>query len=132
MGIYLIHGIFYKEQYPDHGARHARTSPFLKDGLQRYDFFGHIYPNLTGFGYELAGELRDPLGPSWLCDICLGDLYMKFTKTYGSDGGSIRFEYDFWFEEGIWVGEYCGPEFGSGVSKCVLTEVPMNYFDPPL
>lgn len=75
-----------------------------------------------------CGIMLDRWGESRLSEIDLGGEHFSFLKIY-TDGRTIRYNFRRQ-EDGVWVGEYSGPDSGKGVAFCVVTEVDERYMDP--
>ena len=77
---------------------------------------------------KLVGKIKDGFGLSDICDISVGDNGIRFTKKY--DHKETLIHYEFGIKDGnSWVGTYEGSEAGRGVGRCILTEVPENFFE---
>lgn len=86
-------------------------------------------PDITESGVPiLVGNMADEYGESKISDITLTDTEFKFSKKYAGRKDTIF--YTFQKDGEKWVGEYSGTNVGKGLSRCVLTLIPDDFFDP--
>ncbi len=128
--MYLIQGVFFQNQQWL-GTRMVPIEGMvavIEKGLLYSMFTGTIYEDSRNPG-QLTGGLVDHYGNSDLSDVELTDTELRFTKKYQRRADQI--EYVFRQNDSFgWIGTYVGPVVGSGVSRCVLTRVGEDFFDP--
>ncbi|MDO8240789.1 MAG: hypothetical protein Q7T51_02340 [Candidatus Moranbacteria bacterium] len=91
-------------------------------------YSGIIFPDSeseTG----LAGEMVDIFGESILSDVKVGEHEVFFTKRYVNRTDTMA--YQFHREGNLWVGGYSGSAVCNGGAKCIITDVPNDFFLPP-
>lgn len=128
--VYLIQGLFFQNYQSlgiAFGPDGSRT--VLRTGLHRFGFRGVIYFESINNPTRLVGEMNDYFGHSRLYEVVLTDKELSFDKWYEDDSSVIR--YNFHRECSIWVGSYQGGSVDPGGAKCITTEVPENFFQPP-
>jgi len=98
-------------------------------GYTRLPFAGEIRLYSDG---NLFGEVMDETGQSYLRAIVLSEGTLEFVQDYGS---AQCFHFVLHRQGGtpVWIGkceqrEWEGPK---GMVKCILTEVPDDFFVPP-
>lgn len=126
--MWLMQGCFYQP--------HISLQPAMRDGeisvavLARmgvFPFSGTI--RLQTFG-TLQGNMEDCFGRATLRNVRMRqDEFLSFTKKYDNRPDTI--EYEFHYRNGIWVGDYTGDETGRGDAKCIVTEVPNDFYTTP-
>lgn len=95
--------------------------------LCRFIFNGFIWKNGQNNSNELTGGVEDFYGHSQLSKINISGKYMSFTKKYIHRNDWIVFV--FTKRDGnIWVGQYDGPETGTGIASCIITEFSEDFF----
>jgi hypothetical protein len=132
--MYAIQGVFFQNQewlstafLPGEGL-----SPVIKTGLIYTIYSGVISINPENPA-QLVGGIIDHYGESILTDIIIVEgssaAEISFTKKYVKRPDLIR--YTFKIRDGVtWVGRFDGPKVGSGVSRCLLTLIPEDFFSP--
>ncbi len=106
----------------------------VRAGLVGLMYAGFIQQDPEGLPGELIGRMQDHFGQSVLAGIVISDQRMDFVKQYEKTH-RIRapIAYVFRMRDGnTWVGEYSGDKVGSGITRCVLTEVDETFFDSEL
>jgi hypothetical protein len=121
--IYLIQGFFW--QY---------LSPQSNDGLlqiigsrSKFMFAGALFLPASYGSDKKAGEMNDLYGISVLSNVVIEQDCLTFDKKYLAGRPCGVISYSFKREDAIWTGEYSS-SIGNGLAKCVLLEVPWNFF----
>ena len=126
----LIQGVFFQNQeWLDLATKPVDgVVAVIKRGLIFMLYAGVIKLNSDPIP-QLEGEMFDYYGISTLSDITVNETGLSFTKQYKNRPDTIR--YTFTDREGItWAGRYAGEAVGSGISRCVITEVGDSFMDP--
>ena len=137
--LYLIQGCFFQKRkvmaigYQPGGMGEVAM---LDEETMRSLYFGVIYPAVPGddMSDELAGQLNDVYGQSVLSDIKIEPGIIEFSKRYvhRSDLVHYKFELKAPNPDGTgtyWAGHYSGERTGRGVSNCIITDVPDDFFE---
>lgn len=95
----------------------------LRRGLFRYAYSGILWDDETSSMGGLVGHMQDVFGGSRLSDARADAIEVSFTKRYDNRSDDIRYAFKV-SEGGVWFGGYEGDLVGSGVSICVVAEVP--------
>lgn len=124
--IYSILGFFW--QY---------LSPQPNDGLfqiiggrAKFRFTGALFTPASYGADKKAGEMNDNLyGSSVLSNVAIELDCLAFDAKYltGCQKDAVV-SYSFQRKNAIWVGEYSSST-GTGLAKCILTEVPWEFFE---
>lgn len=126
--VFLIQGVFFQTR------EGLGTTWDLRDGLiavirsriGQFMYSGAIWEDPPG-SRVLTGRTQDHFGIADLSDIHLGVREVRFKKQYGRRSYCI--DYSFKLRDGSnWLGAYNSPEVGSGVTRCVITPVPDEFF----
>jgi hypothetical protein len=128
MARYLIQGLFFQAQDRIKLGIGDGTDSGVAESLFRIMFAGFISPQIVEGKPVLVGEMNDQNGESTLTDIIIEPESLQFIKQY--NGSPLKIKYIFQLKNGIWVGEYFEPSIGSGQARCILTEVPEEFFSP--
>ncbi|MFA5358529.1 MAG: hypothetical protein WC310_01750 [Patescibacteria group bacterium] len=132
MPVYLIQGFFFQDQERLGLAMSSEAKgavAVVNSGLCRFMYAGVIYPAENETANEYVGQMFDHFGDAALSDIKLSADQLEFVKKYNHRNDLI--DYIFLKRNGIWVGSYSGSVVGQGSAKCVITEVPQDFFQPP-
>lgn len=128
-GMYLIHGVFFQNQEwlsTTHRSPNDQ-GPLIESGITYEQYAGAIYrpadPN------QLVGVMTDRWGASEITNFVMTESVLCFTKKYVNRSDLIAYAFKL-RDEMTWVGEYDGPEVGSGISQCVVTKVADDFFSP--
>lgn len=100
----------------------------LHEGIGQFMFNGALWQDPNGIKGTLSGHLEDRFGRSKLTHVELDANHFVFAKRYHN---RPPIHYTFRFKEGLtWVGEWSGRDAGRGIARCLLTEVPDEFFWP--
>lgn len=127
---FLIQGFFFQDrQWLELGmGRHGEgVVALIKGALCRSLFSGVIYADNNRF-CSLVGVMYDQYGESALSEVQLGETKFTFVKKYLNRQSTINYQFE--REGAIWVGCYSGETVGVGGAKCLLTEAPLDLFEP--
>lgn len=113
MNYLLLQGVFFQD-YPGGFP--------VNENFNGFEFSGVIFPQAH------VGRITDNFGKSTLSDIIIEETAISFTKRY-NNRPSIRFMFS--KKDSIWVGQFKGEDTGVGTAKCIITEVPDDFFDLP-
>lgn len=128
---HLIQGVFFQQnQWLDLAERpRFGTCVVINKGVCRFVYAGVIWrDNAKALG-PLVGSITDHFGESELSNVSVTEQGIEFVKRYLKRRDTIR--YVFSKKDGnTWAGEWSGDAVGSGISRCVVTEVPDEFFSP--
>ena len=123
---YLIQGVFFQGRL-ELGVNYRPglgTIAVAGSSLAQYLFSGAVW---LANG-KLRGVIQDVFGTADISDIMISESGIAFYKRYKNRSDAI--DYSFTVRDGAsWVGEYSGLLTGSGVARCLVTEVPDAFFD---
>lgn len=88
-----------------------------------------ILPSEEALGFQ--GSMMDEYGRSLLSEIEVTETSFQFTKQYRDRSDLIQYTFSKG-EDGFWYGQYKGKAVGRNVSRCVLTQVPEDFFEATL
>ncbi len=128
--LYLIQGLFFQSE--------EERASLAKIDLRKSTYQGIIFTDPTDES-QLTGKMFDFYGKAELFDISISEQVLLFTKQYGSDNGYLVLRYQFKRQDNFYVGECIEcmelrPDRGNDekrATKCVLTEVPDDFFIDP-
>ena len=139
---FLIQGLFYQNKmglYVEHSSRTGSLGPriMIHENLNQYMYAGAMWLDPDARVQILVGIVYDVFGHALLSNIEMSKEAFSFTKSYASrplphqDEEQPPINYSFRIRDGqSWVGEYSGRDTGTGVTRCILTEVPEDFFSP--
>jgi len=91
--------------------------------LSQFMYAGAIWEE----GGRLTGKMQDECGMSTLFDIHISESMVRFEKKY--DDRDYPISYSMPIRDGIaYVGRFSSQPTGSGASRCIITEVPDDFF----
>ena len=128
--MYLIQGVFF---HPQSSLRIGRDDAIgervhIEQWLCYFMYAGAFGPDPERGGV-MRGRMNDRFGDSTLTNIIMTGDGLRFTKQY--DGRKEFIHYAFQKGDGgTLIGGFDGPGNMSGESKCVLAQVPDNFFAP--
>lgn len=128
---FLIQGIFFQnQQWLGLGVRQIEgVIAVVHSGLCQFIYAGVMWQDPEHVMGGLTGHMQDACGNSALSDIYVSEFEVRFTKKYERRKDVIR--YTFKVRDGqTWVGEYEGEACGKGISRCLITEVGEEFFQP--
>lgn len=127
--VHLIQGFFF-QNFQSLGIAFGPDGSMtvVRGGLYRFMFAGAIFSE-TIHSTILVGEMNDCFGESHLFNVVITKDELTFEKKYEHRRDYIN--YKFQREGNIWVGGYEGLAVGIGGAKCITTEVPAIFFQPP-
>jgi hypothetical protein len=131
--MYFIQGVFYQNSEGlDVACKPGEGMvAVIRKALYQYTYAGFIWKEKENLMGELVGDMQDYYGLSNLSTIHVSDRQISFIKKYHDRKDWIS--YVFTKKDGnTWVGQYDGSETGKGVTRCILTEVNEDFFDPLL
>lgn len=73
--------------------------------------------------------MQDTFGASLLMNIRITEDEVRFIKKYEQRADHIHYTFAK-KDRNSWIGEFTGERCGTGISRCVITEVPEEFFDP--
>ena len=123
---YLVQGFFFQNHLQVGIGIDPKQGPraMVSKAEVQHMFAAAIWEGGEG---ELVGKMRDDFGPSDLSDISISKDEIEFVKKY--EHRETLIHYVFRVKDGnSWVGRYEGTRSGEGVCRCVLTEVPEDFF----
>ena len=101
----------------------------LFETFSQYMYHGAIWQDRDSAEPRLVGSLEDHFGTSELSNIERDDRHFAFTKRYESRDDEIRYMFD--ERQGLtWIGRWSGKAVGNGISRCLITEIPDEFFTP--
>jgi hypothetical protein len=127
---YFIQGVFFQNNEGFDVALDPREGivTVIRRELFRYVYTGYIQKDAENEGV-LVGEMQDFFGHSQLHKIFISDNQISFTKNYNHRMDWIV--YMFTKKDcDTWVGQYDGPATGTGISRCIVTEVNDEFLSP--
>ena len=117
-----------------HSEGVATAVPLGKFNM-RWLYSGAIYPVVPGddMSGELAGELSDVYGLSVLSEIKIAPGTIEFNQKYIGRFDLIHYEFELKPVDSdghgtYWAGHYSGQLLGRGISNCIITDVPDDFF----
>jgi len=128
--MFLIQGVFLQSE--------AERESLVEQNLHKSTYHGmiEIYTDPAEES-RLKGEMFDFYGAAWIFNIIISEQELLFTKRYScSTNGLATFKYKFKRQDNFYVGE-CEELLPNGTSgekrgtKCILTEVPDDFFIEP-
>jgi hypothetical protein len=131
---WLIQGIFFQTQEGlrlGYGTEHG-MGLYVSKGIYQFPYAGAAWMD-DGPMPDLTGRMSDDFGYSELFDIHISEDEVRFSKNYKDRpaGPQHHIHYVFKIRDGnSWVGEYTGERCGTGISRCFITEVPDEFFQP--
>ena len=131
MGYYFIGGIFWQEQkglgisYDTNIGTISTVSPSQNE----YLFSGALW-DMNNMAKNIGGKMQDNFGSSDLSEIKLMPDKFSFTKIYKQRHSPIYYSFTKDNDNNIWLGQWTGPGVGSGVAKCLVSELPLEFFLP--
>lgn len=135
--MYLIQGRFCQE-YKGFGIGYAPTEgavAVVSTSAISVAFSGMIFQSGIEGEKTLIGEMSDHFGKAELSDISITDAEICFTKTYEEYKGQFERGISYTLHRGkenMWVGEYSLIIGVTGPVRCVVTEVPDEFFQDDL
>ncbi len=130
--MYTIHGFFFQKNDMPFVAYFDKVDNgniMIFSVLVRSIFVGAIGPDPEDEG-RLVGFMSDHYGEAELVDVKVDEKQLSFTKYYIHRHDPIFYNFQK-KENSFWVGEGTGPAVGHGYARCVLTEVPKEFFVDP-
>ncbi len=129
--IRLIQGVFFQNQeWVGLGMRPGDgVVTVMHSGLCQFVYGGVIWQDPKNALGALIGHMQDSFGQALLSDIYASDHTLRFVKQYRDRDDTIQYTFEKKDDLG-WIGEYAGKEVGTGISRCVVTEVEDGFFDP--
>jgi len=124
--IYSILGFFWQYLSPQ-----PNNGPFrIIGGKSKFWFTGALFTPASYGADKKAGEMYDSLyGSSVLSNVIIEPDRMAFDIKYLTGRQQdVAVNYVFQHKDTIWVGEYSSSA-GTGLTKCILTEVPWDFFE---
>lgn len=129
---FLIQGVFWqKRQWLDTALEPIEGYvAVIKTGVVEFMYQGAVCASPESLLGEMSGSTTDHFGRSQITKFVMEQSRLSFVKQYGDKPYGIA--YVFPVKKGnIWEGYYEGPSnVGCGLTRCVVTEVPMEFFDP--
>ena len=129
--ILLIQGVFFQAMHafsigykPGEGAA-AMVGDSLRFGI----FYGVAGPQSdsdTPQDGTYSGRMHDYVGYSAITNLKVTDTEVSFTKQY-DHRKPIAYTFTKKDPFGVWVGGYNGHDCGTGLAKCLITEVDENF-----
>ena len=128
--MFFINGMFWQQgqaPYLDHIPGEGAVVMLGQRQLQAV-FSGLIGNRPLADGND--GFLVDVFGPSVLTNFSVGDTEMEFLKQYQRRfENAVLIRYTFTkSQDGVWNGEWEAPAVGKGEARCILTEIPEEFF----
>lgn len=129
--MYFINGMFWQQGQMPFIGHDAQIGEVVMLGERQLEA---VFSGLIG---ELSltdgndGFLVDIFGQSVLSNFSVSETKMEFRKQYRRrlDDDAFLIQYTFTKSEGgIWNGDWKAPAVGKGEARCMLTEIPSNFF----
>lgn len=93
-------------------------------------YAGVIFPDVEGAEGKLVGRMFDECGYSELSNVVETDDEFRYTKRYQHREDFIHYSFRFDQVSRTWIGQYDGEAVGNGVSRCIITPISKDFFDP--
>ncbi len=123
---YWIQGLFFQPAQ-DVVLDPTNVRILVEEYLGQHMFHGSIWQDLESPDKRLVGVIDDHFGTADLSDIRLSDSGLAFTKKYRDRPDKIH--YIFERRDGqTWIGTYTGVITGKGLVRCLMTELPDEFF----
>lgn len=117
--------MFGVEHLPE--SRGGIRAAFLK-GLARFMYSGSIWrSDADVVDSPYVGVMEDSFGPSSVSEVECDTDHLVFTKIYRGRVDEIRYTFDV-REGSTLVGRWSDPRVGDGIARCLITEVPDEFF----
>lgn len=129
--LYLIQGVFFQNYQRlglGMGGEGEGVVAMISNRLCHFMYYGVIYSDKNNVLGRLAGQMNDYFGGSSLTKVYFSPKGLEFVKKY--DNKDYLIEYKFRSKDNIWVGEYSSTAIGRGKTRCIITEVPEDFFQP--
>ncbi|GEM_PF-1785439 len=134
MPTYLIQGFFFRNGERGAFAHLPQNDAIaLRTGILRYLYSGVIFPDLNNLSTLLVGELEDNYDIADLSEITVTEDAIRFVKTYRTIQDIITYQLErkdgYW--EGTWTNVTRPDRIETGITRCVVTHVPDEFFVLP-
>ena len=127
--VLLIQGIFWQRHETLGVACVPREGnvAVVNSGIMEFMFHGAVF---ASEGPGMAGGMVDNFGQSEISRFIMTSSYITFSKRYNDRTDVILYSFPTKYGN-IWSGYYQGSkDIGRGVSRCVIIEVPEEFFNP--
>ena len=127
----MIQGVFFQIQDClglGYDAETHDIGVFVREELFRFMYAGMIWIDQSHPLKPLIGALEDQFGKSVVSEISLLGDRLHFIKRYDNRNDQICYTFTRQ-PDNTWAGEYMGERVGTGVARCILTEVDESFFE---
>lgn len=122
-----IQGFFFQDALKFEVVTVNKKQVALFQKSAQFMYRGSIWQNPDANGSLLMGVMEDSFGISLLSNIEHDEAHFAFTKRYEDREDDIRYLFE--AREGLtWIGRWSGRVVGEGVSRCLVTELPDEFY----